>query len=335
MTYNRIGWADYAKAFAIFSVVLLHVHCNTVLDKCINAFVMPLFFIISGYLFSYERNPEFRPFVLKRTRQILVPYVWINLVAYVAWLTVLRHYGDDATNGLQWYSPLVGIIAGVPPMLVHDIPTWSLLSFFVVETVYYPLRKLAGDSRGVIAGLLIMFICLSHVFGGRMGVLPLALGPLPAGILFYSVGHALRESDVRADKVLNGLTALISGIIFVVSTYFNGGVEFYVCGYGNVALFLISSVSGAFLVMCAAKWLSGYSLPSIIKFISESTLLICGFHLLVFAVIKGVMLYVFGIEPSVVDDSLPAGMLFAALAFVLTLPIAFVVRRYFGFLVDK
>ncbi|MDE6334728.1 MAG: acyltransferase family protein [Muribaculaceae bacterium] len=335
MNNNRILWADYAKAFAIFSVVLLHVHCNEVLDKCINGYIMPLFFIISGYLFSYERNPGFKPFVLKRARQILVPYVWINAVAYVAWLTVLRHYGDDAASCTQWYSPLVGILAGIPHMLVHDIPTWSLLSFFVVETVYYVLRRHVGNGRILTAVLLITFIGLSHVFEDKMSVLPLALGPSLAGLLFYSAGHELRESGVRAGAVFRGPVWPVSGIAFIISVCCNSYVEFYICSYGNIILFLASSVSGAVFVISTCVRLSERSLPSIIRFISESTLLICGFHLLVFAMIKGVMLYMFGISPATLNENLLYGMLFAVSALMLTLPIAFVVRKYFGFLVDK
>lgn len=59
------------------------------------------------------------------------------------------------------------------------------------------------------------------------------------------------------------------------------------------------------------------------------------FHLLVFAMIKGVMLYMFGISPATLNENLLYGMLFAVSALILTLPIAFVVRKYFGFLVDK
>jgi len=51
---QRIKWIDYSKAFAIYCVVLLHLYCDPMLSKCINGFVMPLFFMMSGYLFSYD-----------------------------------------------------------------------------------------------------------------------------------------------------------------------------------------------------------------------------------------------------------------------------------------
>lgn len=47
------------------------------------------------------------------------------------------------------------------------------------------------------------------------------------------------------------------------------------------------------------------------------------------------MLYMFGISPATLNENLLYGMLFAVSALILTLPIAFVVRKYFGFLVDK
>ena len=90
---KRIAWIDYGKSLAIFLVVLLHVNCNHEVVKVINGFIMPLFFLMSGYLFSIDRNPSYKVFVAKRFRQLMVPYLWISALAYAAWVTVLRHVG--------------------------------------------------------------------------------------------------------------------------------------------------------------------------------------------------------------------------------------------------
>ena len=60
---KRIAWIDYGKSLAIFLVVLLHVNCNHEVVKVINGFIMPLFFLMSGYLFRIDRTPSYKVFV--------------------------------------------------------------------------------------------------------------------------------------------------------------------------------------------------------------------------------------------------------------------------------
>ena len=138
---KHIIWIDYAKSIAIFLVVLLHTHCSETLAQVINSFIIPLFFMMSGYLFSYRRNPAYGPFIYKRFRQLVVPYLWIGALGYLAWLLVLRHYGSDAGSDQSWYEPLIGILGGFADLMTTDIPLWFLLSLFVVEAVSYPQPK--------------------------------------------------------------------------------------------------------------------------------------------------------------------------------------------------
>ena len=45
---KRILWIDYAKAFAMFFVVIGHVNSGNYLTNWIYSFHMPLFFFLSG-----------------------------------------------------------------------------------------------------------------------------------------------------------------------------------------------------------------------------------------------------------------------------------------------
>lgn len=188
---GHIVWMDFAKSMAIFLVVLLHVHCSEPVDRAINGFIMPLFFTLSGYLFSFERNPSFGKFAMKRFRQLVVPYLWINLIAWVAWVAVLRHYGSNTGDAAPWHRPLLGALAGIPPMLSHDIPLWSLLSFFIVEMAFYFLRRLREVAVAALAWGI--SLALSLLCSQAAEWLPLALGPSACGLGFYALGHLWRR----------------------------------------------------------------------------------------------------------------------------------------------
>ena len=60
---TRIVWIDYAKTVAIYAVLVIHTHCNVEVTNICNSVALPLFFFISGYLFSFERHRQFRPFL--------------------------------------------------------------------------------------------------------------------------------------------------------------------------------------------------------------------------------------------------------------------------------
>ena len=59
---KRIGWVDYAKVGAILGVVMLHTYFSAAFTMYFKAFVIPLFFFISGFLFSYDNNPDYSKF---------------------------------------------------------------------------------------------------------------------------------------------------------------------------------------------------------------------------------------------------------------------------------
>ncbi|MDE6175982.1 MAG: hypothetical protein K2F71_00400, partial [Paramuribaculum sp.] len=64
-------------------------------------------------------------------------------------------------------------------------------------------------------------------------------------------------------------------------------------------------------------------------------LLICGFHLLSFAALKGVALFGFGIPPEELTEGLFRGIAFAFAAMTLTLLPTWIVMKYMRPLVDK
>lgn len=333
-TPSHFNWIDYGKSIAIFLVVLFHTHCDMAVDIPITAFAIPSFLFMSGFVFSYERNPAFFPFAFKRFRQLVIPYLWINVVAYLSWLVVLRHYGADADNGLSWDSPLIGFLTGVPPMLSHDIPLWSLLCFFVVEIIFYPLGKtLMSDIAVALIFAVAAFVLSQTVDASRW---PFTLGPAVAGVAFYALGHSYRRFAPKWRSRRFALLFFLSLPLFVIGVSFNTKVDFFICSFGNYGLFMLGALSGIVMFVALTTIIGRHiNEPRAINFIARSTLIICGFHLLAFAVIKAVFLFGFGIQPDVLTDGIIKGILFASVALLLTLPVSYIVFRYFPWLVDK
>lgn len=332
---KHIIWIDYAKSIAIFLVVLLHTHCSETLAQVINSFIIPLFFMMSGYLFSYRRNPAYGPFIYKRFRQLVVPYLWIGALGYLAWLLVLRHYGSDAGSDQSWYEPLIGILGGFADLMTTDIPLWFLLSLFVVEAVSYPLNRKTGNPLLTGSAALALSFLLYVTVPQLQSRLPFLLGPAISGIFFYSVGQFLSRRRFDGQRLISPTVALVALPVFTAGIYFNRPVAYYVCDYGNYGLFLLSSFAGSYLVFCLSYLLGRLGESPAVKFISRMTLIVCGLHILMFSLIKGIALYCFRIQPEVLTANIPNGILFALASFILSFGCARIISRHFRFLIDR
>ncbi len=338
---QHIGWIDYGKSLAIYLVVLLHTHCVAELTIAINSFIMPLFFFLSGFLFSRKKNPEFRPFVIKRFRQLVIPYLWINIVVYLLWLMILKNHGNDADYGLQWHEPLVAVALGIPPALTHDIPLWSLLCFFVVEIVYYGLSRKLSDgviaiSAYVVASVVSIFA--STEANGAGWALPFTLAPASGALAFYALGHIARDHTMQLQHLfkVSPLLLLLGVALLMCGLSLNSPTAFFIGVLGNPVWFILTSIGGIITSIQIAIWLNRlFKDGALIRLISRGTLLICGFHLPAFAVIKGIMLFGFGAAPEILTDGLLPGIATATLACALCLPVIYIIEKYFRFLVSK
>ena len=121
-TGKRILWIDYAKSICIYLVLLGHAHASQPVTDFIYTFHMPLFFFLSGCLFSFEKHPNFKEFAIKRFKGLMVPYLWINLITYLFCLFAGRNFGEDATISTTWYSPIIGILLGYSKQMIHNTP---------------------------------------------------------------------------------------------------------------------------------------------------------------------------------------------------------------------
>lgn len=342
---KRIEWIDWCKAFAIFFVVWLHIHSNQMVDIAINGFIMPLFFSISGYLFKFENNPSGKLFFRKRFRQLVVPYIWINLVAYLLWVFVLRNYGTNTLDQISWHTPLMAIFTGIGPLLAHDIPLWSLLSFFVVEMIFYFLSSIGLRWYWILGIFLVLFCVLVTFIPDTIGSLPMMAGPSIAGVCFYSLGYGWRESlrhkiaTPLSPGLRIGLRLTILAICIVafgVAVDSTGNISFYTCRIGNIPGFFVAGITGSVVVIALCKFISTLgNTPYIVRMVSVGTLIICGFHLIILAAIKGVMLFTFKISPDTLTNGFFHGLFLALIIIVASIPLIWFIRKYARPLVDK
>ena len=73
---DRIAWIDIAKGYGILFVIFAHLDVG-ILGTWIYTFHMPLFFLLSGYVFGLKY--DFRTFVNKKIHSIVIPYITLGI----------------------------------------------------------------------------------------------------------------------------------------------------------------------------------------------------------------------------------------------------------------
>ena len=74
---NRIEYLDIARCIGIILMIMGHVGFSKRFDHFIHAFNMPMFFIISGYLFTLKHQEElfFKEYLIKKFKSLIIPYI--------------------------------------------------------------------------------------------------------------------------------------------------------------------------------------------------------------------------------------------------------------------
>ena len=291
---------------------------------------MPFFFFMSGYLFSYSKYPSYMEFVKRRFRQLLVPYVVINIITYLLWLLVLRNVGSDAGEDVGALSPLIAAATVNATEMVHDVPLWFLAALFMVENLYYLLYRNARY-RVVVTLLLLLLAVLNNTYNTVR--LPFCIDISLVALLFYRLGNVMRE---KGNILFKWYLFVLSAVVTVAVFMLNGKVAMHANYYNNIFLFIAGGVAGCYSMVYICKLLQLLCGDrALVQTIARNTLPICAFHLIVFAVIKGIMLYLLGLSPDILSGTFLPNTLFALLSMAVCLLIAKMVNRFLPFVLGK
>lgn len=341
MANIRIDWIDYAKAFSIIFVVLLHAGIPYPLKGVIRVFLIPFFFFISGIFSNISRYPDFLTFLKQKGLRILIPYFSFNLITFLFWLFIGRNYGADANTPTNPLDAFWGIFIATATSLKHYVPLWFLACLFVVEVLYFIIFRNVYKKQYqfilLVAILLFSFVLYQFNIKG----LPWSIDIAFTMIIFYGLGTLLKDVLLKAEiKSLKNLIALI-GIAFISTLIVllvyntNDEAKVYVNIFGNYFLFLIGATAGIILMICLMKLLTIFFKPyKFILFIGKSTLIILSLHLISGSVVKAIAYFGIGLPLSVFE--LPAVTYFygiSSIAFLI--PVIFFIEKYTPFILGK
>lgn len=192
---ERQAWLDYVRFFSIFLVIVFHTPPRLELfdDAVILNLRVPVFFCISGFLYSFDRWPRFTTYLRHRAQQIIVPYCTFFVIFYALWLAVGRSMVGAEEETISVWQPVVEFVCGNPQTVVA--PFWYIACLFTMQLLYWcierivPRRYVFATCVGIAAATYLIPYEIPEVLAvGQFWNLGNALLFLP----FYALGNSFK-----------------------------------------------------------------------------------------------------------------------------------------------
>ncbi len=281
---QRIHWIDICKAIAIAAIVVGHVLRDGAVQQYVLSFHVPLFFMLSGVVFSCGRN-GFVSFLGSKVKSILVPYfIWgvISCVIY-AFLGsfAARSLGVEITQNDSFFTTLFSFVYGNESVftMVANLPLWFLPCLFAVYLMMYlpdrfiPDRFMPLFAIGCFA-VGALNVNFAHIYG-----LPFNIENAVFMSGFFVIGMCIKRSPLFADKVRFSWVHIVIALVLIaggaVLSQMNGHIAYSWSLYGDYPIFMAAALAG-----CCGWVLLCRQLPEMdaVEKIGASTLAILVMH---------------------------------------------------------
>jgi acyltransferase len=325
---NRINWIDLAKGIGIIAVILGHSGFPEAIQWWIWSFHMPLFFFISGFLFSSDRYKSFYTLFKKRNRNLIVPYVFFTGI-------VLLGYSILVPNTIKSFT-IYTILYGW-----GGIALWFIPVLFLTELVYYFPRKFLNNNQ------LFILILIASGIGYYSSIsdihYPYRLEVVLTSVVFYGLGNLTQKKmkdiliileDVKISKLLVlSLLLLILNIVFCFSN--TDRLDLCTNVLGNYYCTYLSAIFGIAFIISVCHLVSKVSLLDRLtikqKLISlgTNTLILLSLHQVIMMLLIKLFNQYFSLSPlfsSLIRHPLLWGILIFSIVFL---------NRFFPFILGK
>ena len=254
---ERIGYIDGAKAIGIWLVIMGHCSNTTTayphLVSIIYLFHMPLFFIISGFLFSEKKSQDFcvfskmgggkyvksyvRPFIVASIATFLVLLTFCFLKHIVIWPEVKR-----LITAISWGAGWSGDsqVFGWMPAIG---PIWFLLALFWACVIYSLVNKWF---KGIDKAVVIVGLFSFGMFSSRFIILPWSIQSGCCAVIYLYIGNLIRKYDLLNKKLSWESILILIGLVLFCS--FKGGIAMNACVYEQGFISVIASVASCLAV---------------------------------------------------------------------------------------
>lgn len=230
---------DLLKGFAIFLMVFDHVGWGNTIHTYIQSFHMPLFFIVSGYL--WNNDDSVRQVTKKRAKSVMIPYVsfcvlYMLLLCIAVGTGAMNQSIEQSVRAVMLYPTDMANMPFAPAL-------WFLPCFWLCNVLYAVLGRLLDKAKWV---PIVLLATVGMAYSSLTDImLPLCIEPLAVALLFMIVGEMIKKHEKTIFTLLNDcwivvLLLLIEAVLALI----NGSCDMRSARYHNCLLYIINAVLG-------------------------------------------------------------------------------------------
>lgn len=283
--YKRVEWIDMIKGFGIILVMLGHATFPDPIKAEIYTFHMPLFFFVSGYVFSIKKYSDFRTFLVHKLKTLILPLMvfssFITIIYAIVDIMKKISYKNVISNLLLNSFATIFQIRGVGRSVL-----WFIGCMFFCQILFYLILKIFKENNWkILISINSSLFIIGVIYIILINVnLPYSIDVSLIAVLFFGLGYLLKKHFEKIKsyfKVKYITIYLIINIIFGLLNFntISLNIDMYRNRYGNYCFFLISAISGIF--MCISFFKNIKEVP-IISYIGKNSLIYYSFHYIIF-----------------------------------------------------
>ena len=240
----------------------------------VNAFYMPMFFLISGYFLRIKKY-SIETYLYKKIKYLLIPYViWgifhlcIWILLYIIKPDAVSEMPSTMVKGLLWdnnrHFPIAGALWFISCLFVVSIFAYIIIKYFGNRV--YTVLSVAFGCMGVFNHISMPWSCDSAMTANFFFMV---------GYNFSKYGNKIRRFFAKSPVIVCWMVDAITIIVFCLFASLNGFTNIRECFYGNIPLlYLLIAVIGI-----AGWWASSYILtcrmnihPRLLSWIGENSM---------------------------------------------------------------
>ncbi|WP_432225290.1 acyltransferase family protein [Lactiplantibacillus argentoratensis] len=261
---KRVMWIDIARGIAMLSMIVGHSlfqYTFSGVGRYIYAVHMPLFFILSGYLY---REKTYEKELKGAAKNLLLPYFATSLVMiavfFVAQLKspwLVQNYPASFDDLLSAVFYGIGVGSKVPfPTYVYPIGAlWFLMAMMIALQIFnliIVLTKGMTNKRFVRLFVISIFAVLGKMTAS-VWLLPLSFNAALFALVFLYVGYLMREENVL--EHISHIMVIVGLLAWIIAAS-NQMFQLAMVEAPDALLSVIGAVGGTLVVVKFSQWIA-------------------------------------------------------------------------------
>lgn len=264
---QRFDWVDVARGIGILAVVVGHVWTRGLPHTITYSFHMPLFFLLSGYLFKRKPAGEF-------SRRLLISQ-GLSYLAFLALVVAMDSLieGSRGHRGIfhTWPRDLGRLAFGGSDLRGPFTVFWFVPCLVMARIAFNLLCARFPDPLGRAWAVLVpLILVVAYVSGWKTDISPLGLLTVPMALFLLWAGAVWAKLEWRAAMLWLLAPLSLAGLFLFPVVNMKAG------DYGWPIASIAGAMATSFLVFRISRWRPFLSTP--LRALGRASLVIMYLH---------------------------------------------------------